>query len=126
MAGTESTLFLMNIGFALYSIYAHILAMLIHAFLHIFCLRCALKFATKLHEKLGNYLYWSGLTRYFSELFFDVTFLSILNLHMVDWDTPFHSVMISNIISVVLVILISSVLVHFIRAYFKLPKANRV
>ena len=60
------------------------------------------------------------------ELFFDITFLSILNLHTVDWGTDFQSVMTSNIVSLVFITLFCAVQVYFITAYFIMPKENRV
>ena len=85
MAGTESIFLLANIGFAMYIIYYHILIALIHACLH--KKRNTGTCMSRLHKRIGNYLYWVGFNRLFMELFFDLALLSILNLHTVDWST---------------------------------------
>ena len=85
MAGVDSLLFLANIGSALYLIYLHILAALLHLCLH--KMRNKANFVKSLHAKLGEYLYWRGVNRFFMEFFLDLTFLSILNLHTVNWKT---------------------------------------
>ena len=84
-AGVESVFLLANIGFAIYMIYMHCIASLIHASLHI--KKKAAPWIVKLREKLGAYLYWEGLNRFYMELFFDLMFLSLLNLHMADWSS---------------------------------------
>ena len=117
MAGVESTLLLANIGFAIYLIYIHILAMTIHLCIHM--LRSVAKCIDILHAKLSSYLYWVGLNRFYMELFFDVTFLSILNLHTVDWTTQFTSVMASNIVALMSLILVCGVLTLYIFGYFR-------
>ena len=83
MAGVESKLFLANIGFAIYLVYAHLLAVVVHACLH--KMRNSGRCVTRLHSKLGSYLYWEGLNRFYMEIYFDYVFLSILNLHSIDW-----------------------------------------
>ena len=105
-------------------IYLNLFAIILHAALHKFRNSC--KRVQRLHSKLGSYLYWTGLNRFFMELFFDITFLSILNLHTVDWDTKFTSVMVSNMISLGLVLLFVSVQAFYIIGYFTLPRENRV
>ena len=117
MAGVESTLLLANIGFVIYLVYAHILAMTVHLCIH--KLRKVAKCIDKLHAKLSSYLYWVGLNRFFMELFFDLTLLSILNLHTVDWATQFTSVKVSNVVAVTSLALICGVLTSYIFGYFR-------
>ena len=71
MAGVESKLLLANIGFVLYMIYGHCLIILIHACLH--RLKSCHKCLEKIHAKLGSYLYWEGLNRFYIEVFLDFT-----------------------------------------------------
>ena len=71
MAGVESELLLANIGFVLYIIYAHCLVILIHACLH--RLKSSNTCFEKIHAKLGSYLYWEGLNRFYIEVFLDFT-----------------------------------------------------
>ena len=124
MSGVESVLLLSNIGFAIYMIYMHLFAMLVHACLH--KARNAGKLVPKIHSKLGSYLYWDGINRFFMELFFDLIFLSILNLYMVDWDTPFSSVKFSNYFTVFILVLTSGVLVFYIIKFYRQPRNQRV
>ena len=117
MAGVDSTLLLANIGFVIYLVYMHILAMTIHLCIHKLtkvaeCIKC-------LHAKLSSYLYWVGLNRLFMELFFDLSFLSILNLHTVDWATQFSSVMVSNVVALLTLTLVCGILTHYIFGYFR-------
>ena len=91
-AGIESELFLENIGFILWILMAHLLLALIHLVLYLIMKRQSCKCIHKVYEKLGNYLYWNGLLRLLMEIYFELTLLSILNLHKVDWDTKFISV----------------------------------
>ena len=84
-AGLESTLLLENIGFIFYMIAVNIVFVLIHATLH--NCRKSCKCSTKTHSKLGNYLYYNGMMRFYREVFFDLGLLSCLNVHMADWDT---------------------------------------
>ena len=117
IAGVESTLLLANIVFAIYLIYIHILAMTIHL-----CIHKLTRVATcidNLHAKLSSYLYWVGLNRLYMELFFDVTFLSILNLHTVDWSTQFKSVMASNVVALMSLTIVCGVLTLYIVGYFR-------
>ena len=60
------------------------------------------------------------------ELFSDLTFLAILNLYTVDWDTPFQSVQVSNYLSVAVLVIIVGVLLFFIVSYWRLPRDSRV
>ena len=59
------------------------------------------------------------------EMFFDVTFLSILNIHTMDWSTQFVSEQASNIVSVLFLTLSCAILMHYIIGYFRLPKMIR-
>ena len=85
MAGVESELLLANIGFVLYMIYVHCLMILIHACLH--RLKSCNRYFEKIHQKLGSYLYWEGLNRFYIEVFLDLTLQSILNLYTADWNS---------------------------------------
>ena len=124
MSGVESVLLMSNIGFAIYMIYAHLFAMLVHACLH--KARNAGKLVPKIHSKLGSYLYWDGINRFFMELFFDLMFLSVLNLNVVDWDTPFPSVKLSNYLAIIILVFTCSVLVYYIIKFYRQPRYYRV
>ena len=95
--GIESTLFLQNIGFIMVMILVHVLIMIMHALMHgpRNCCPCS----QKVHKKLGTYLYYNGLQRFYMEIYMDLALLSILNLHMADWETEFIAEKISNYLS---------------------------
>ena len=102
MAGTESVFLLVNIGFMIYIIYYHTLIAIVHACPH--KVRNTSTIAFKIHQKIGSYLYWEGFNRLYMELYFDLNFLSILNLHTADWETEFISERISNYVSAFILI----------------------
>jgi len=83
--GIESTLFLANIGFAMYLILAHAFFIVLHACLYRF--RYVNSCTKKLYTKLSSYMYWNGLLRFYMEVYFDFAIMSILNLEMADWET---------------------------------------
>ena len=98
-----------------YIILCHILIAIVHACLHKFRSRSSIAF--KLHHKIGSYLYWTGLNRFYMELYFDLNFLSILNLHTADWDTEFISERISNTASVIVLGFVNLVLIFYMVGY---------
>ena len=55
---------------------------------------------------MAKYLYFNGTIRFYMEVFFEFCLLSSINLHAVDWETPFASVESSNLLSIVLLTLI--------------------
>ena len=122
-AGTESTYFLANIGFVMYPIYYHVLIALIHACIH--KMKNKNKYIGKLHTKIGSYLYWEGFNRFYMEIFLDVAFLAILNLHTVDWGLSFLSVQFSNALSVIFLAVAVGTLVFYAVGYFRQSRELR-
>ena len=59
------------------------------------------------------------------EIFYEITLLSILNLHTVEWSTQFASVMASNIVALLTIIFACGVLTIYIVGYFRLSKKFR-
>ena len=59
------------------------------------------------------------------EIFLDLAFLSILNLHTVDWASQFICVKISNALSAFILAMICSVLIFYILSYFCLSREFR-
>ena len=53
------------------------------------------------------------------EIFLEMVFLSILNLHTIDWNTQFTAVMISNVLSVLVIVFNCIVLVIYTVGYFR-------
>ena len=113
--GVESTLFFQNIGFALFVIVLHILMMIIHAAVYKFRNGCSC--ITKVQNKLGKYLYYNGLLRLYLEAYFDLCLFSILNLHMVNWETEFVSEQLSNYVSVFVAVLVSALPIGLVVFY---------
>ena len=89
-SGVESTLFILNIGFILFIVIAHFILCAIHAIIYKFQSKSLC--AKKIIGRLGSYLYFNGLLRLYMEVFMDMTLLSCLNLHTVEWESPFTSV----------------------------------
>ena len=123
MSGVSSVFLLAEFGFAMYLIYLNLLTMLIHALLHSW--RNTSSKIQKLHAKIGSYLYWDGLNRLYMELFFDLAFLSALNVYTIDWSSKFMSVRISNVLSFVVLILVNGVLILYTISYFRLNRVTR-
>ena len=115
ISGTESVFLLANIGFVIYIIYYHIFIAIVHACLH--KVRNTSTIAFKIHQKIGSYLYWEGFNRLYMELYFDLNFLSILNLHTADWDTAFISERISNYVSAFVLAFVNLVLIVYVVGY---------
>ena len=103
-AGFESQLFLENVGPTLYLTMLNVVFGVLHILLLPF--RRLGGFAEKLVKKLELYLYFNGSFRFYMEIFLDVCLIASLNLHTVDWDSPFSSVMVSNYLSIVFLVLI--------------------
>ena len=66
MVGTTSVLLLANIGFSIYLIYMHLLLVLVHSCVYKLKNRGCL--FQKIEIKIGSYLYWDGLIRFYMEL----------------------------------------------------------
>ena len=113
--GLESKLFLLNIGLELWIVVTHLLLILIHALVYLLKGRCGL--SKNIQTKLGSYLYWNGLLRLYMEIFFDIAMLSVLNMYTVNWDTKFHAVQLSNIVSVLFLILVGTLPIIFLPLY---------
>ena len=124
MSGTESTLFLSNIGTPLWIMLTMVILALILALLN----KCRQRFTciNKLYEKLNKYLNKDSYMRFFMEVSFDMMFLTTLNLYTIEWLKGYSSVQASNIISIVLLTLTSSVIIYLVVKFFRLPKEGRV
>ena len=107
MTGVESTLLLQNIGTNFWMINLHILLALVFGALY--PLRKSCRPFKWINEKLGRYLHFNGLLRFYMSLFFDIALLSCLNLHIADWNSLFNDVKVSNYLSIAFLTLISSV-----------------
>ena len=103
-AGFESQLFLENVGPTLYLTMINVFFGVLHILLFP-CKRLG-GFAAKVVNKLGLYLYCNGSFRFYMEIFLDTCLIASLNLHTVDWDSPFNSVKVSNYLSIVFLVLI--------------------
>ena len=106
----DSTLFLGNAGFGLWIVWAHFVLLIV------FLLTYRVRF---LRKHLGNYLLWNTLIRLFCEIYFEMLLLAALNLHTVDWDSPFSSVMVSNIFSIFVLIAVIVAQITIMYMYFR-------
>ena len=104
MVGIEATIILQNGGLIFYMIMINLFFGILH-FLLIPTIYLGTCFQ-KLVAKLKNYLYFNGSIRFYMEVFLDMVLAASLNLHTVEWDSPFPSVKISNYLSIALLALI--------------------
>ena len=93
--GYESLLFLGNAGFALWLVWGHLFLIVI------FLITFKVNFIRK---HLGKYLFWGTLIRLFSECYFEMVMLALLNFKIAVWDSPFPSVKASNAIACILLL----------------------
>ena len=61
--------------------------------------------STKL--KCSGYFFWNGLIRLLMETSFELVLAAVLNIHMVDWLTPYPGVKLSTTLAVISLILVS-------------------
>lgn len=123
MVGTESTLFLANIGLPLWML----VAMPFLAFLS----ACVSRISTsnkcfdRVKQKLHAFLYSGGVSRMLIELFFDLFFLGLLNLHTAEWNTEFDSVKASNYVSLAIITAICIIFSLLTLRFFRQPCGKR-
>lgn len=123
MAGTESKLFLANVGLPLW-----ILALIpFLATLSACCTRLSVtnKHFDKIRHKLRAFLYEGGVSRMLIEFFFDFFFLGVLNLHTVEWNTKFDSVKASNYVSLAMITAICAILSLSTIQFLRQPSGKR-
>ena len=110
MCGYESKLFILNAGFPLYIIHAYLALALLYLLLKLAysIFKCKCKCLRKSVKCLGGYLLWNSLIRVYMELYQDLSLISALNMHTVDWQSPFEWVSISNYYGLFFLILMSA------------------
>ena len=103
--GIASKHLLQNIGLILYLILANILYAILYL-LVVPCRRSLGNFGQNTVKKMEGYLLFNGSIRFCMEIFFDVLLIASLNLHTIEWDSPFIAVQVSNYLSIALLALI--------------------
>ena len=102
-----SLLLVANAGTSMWTVFFY-LAMLatFGMFYRILCCR----------RRLANKLFWNPLIRLVAEMFLEMMMLSALNLHTVDWDSPFAFVKYSNTFSIfmIMALLISPLVLNYV------------
>ena len=81
----------------MWMVWAHILLIVIYL---------ALYKVKRVEHKLRRYLYWNCLIRLYMEVFKDMALLTVLNMHTVNWDSPHASVIFSNYVALLILLLI--------------------
>ena len=122
--GIKSELFLSNIGFAIYIIFFYCLVATI--LLCLYCLRNTHRYVFKLFEKVSSVLNWNTVNRLFIEMFLVFALYSVLNLHVVDWQSEFTSIRASNAVSVAALSLLCGTLAFYILRYICMPREDRL
>ena len=102
-----SLLLVANAGTSMWTVFVY-LAMLASfgMFYKVICCR----------RRLANKLFWNPLIRLVAEMFLEMMMLSALNLHTVDWDSPFAFVKYSNTFSIfmIMALLISPLVLNYV------------
>ena len=91
MCGYESLLFILNAGFALYIMHGYLALVVLYLLLKLadWISKKKCKCLHKSVKKLGKFLLWNSLIRLYMELYQDASLISALNMHTVDWESPF-------------------------------------
>ena len=97
-----------NAGLFLWTIFGHFFLILIFALLYK---------VSFIRRHLGKYLFWGTLIRLFTEGFFEIALLSILNLKNFEWDSPFRMVRFSNFVSLFAILMVAFLPIYLVCFY---------
>ena len=70
-----------------------------------------------IRRHLGKYLFWGTLIRLFTEGFFEIALLSILNPKTFEWDSPFRMVNFSNFVSLFAILMVAFLPLYLVCFY---------
>ena len=94
-------------GFPLYIVLGHMVFIVIYFMLYLVSRKCKCKCMKKVIKFLKYYLFWNGLIRMYMEIYFGMALASVLNMHTVDWESPFEWVQVSNVAGLISLLLIA-------------------
>ena len=122
--GLESKFFLLNMGFPLYIILGHATLVVLYFILYLANLMLKLKYLRKFVNFLATYLFFNGLIRLYMEIYLGMALASVLNMHTVDWQSPFKWVTFSNYSGLVALILITTLPILLFVPFYCCKRAN--
>ena len=70
-------------------------------FLVLYCLIRLCPKVEKITNKLKNFLFWGGTSRFFIESYIQIALFTLLNLKEFEWDTNFTLITLSNVLAIV-------------------------
>ena len=100
--------FIQNIGFSFYFIHGIISLCILGILLYLANLLCKSMFLGKIVRIISAFLLWNGLIRIYMELYQDLSLIAALNMHTVDWESPFLWVKVANIYGLIGLIMATS------------------
>ena len=107
-------------GFPLYIVLGYMTLIVIYFLLYLVSLKMKCKCMVKVVKFVRYYLFWNGLIRMYMEIYFGMALASVLNMHTVDWESPFEWVQVSNSAGLVGLILIAALpIAVFVPIYFR-------
>lgn len=103
--GFESQLFVFNMGFPMWVIYAHLAIVPISAIVLCFQKMIRREWCDRYVTRLRGKLFWNSFIRLFMELYMDLALTAVLNVLTADWASPLKAVKYSNAIAVSILVL---------------------
>ena len=105
----DSNLLLKNASRTIWIYKVHLAMMLLMTAL-IWCLNRTCKNRCKnCKNKVMDFFYWNGLIHLFMETSFEMALVAVLNMHKVDWNTPFRAVRYSAALSIISLIILGGI-----------------
>ena len=95
-------------GFPLYILLGHASLLVLYLLLYLANLLLKLRCLGKIVNFLASYLFWNGLIRLYMEIYLGMALAAVLNMHTVNWQSPFKWVAISNFSGLIALILLTA------------------
>ena len=111
-------------GFPLYILLGHASLVVLYLLLYLTNLMLKIRCLSKIVNYLETYLFFNGLIRLYMEIYLGMALASVLNMHTVDWQSPFKSVDISNYSGLVALILLTSLPILVFIPFYCRRRAN--
>ena len=111
-------------GFTLYIILGYATLVVLYLILNLANLMLKLMCLRKIVNFLATYLFFNGLIRLYMEIYLGMALASVLNMHTVDWQSPFKWVTFSNYSGLVALILITTLPILLFVPFYCCKRAN--
>lgn len=121
--GIESLLIIPNLGTLFYLLLAYLALIIVQLLLY--NVGKKVPKIGQISSKIGIFLYWNGLIRFFMEVYLDYSVSALLNLQAIYWEDELSAVSFCNVLSIIFVILMALIPIYFIAFYaWSLQKWN--